>query len=468
MEKSFRTEKDSLGEKKLPEDALYGISALRAAENFPYQTRPSPEVLIQSYATVKQAALLMCEESGVWKDNPDKAKAILQAASEMSRGEHSEYIIVDMMQGGAGTSLNMNVNEIIANRALQILGKKPGDYSFVSPANDVNCFQSTNDTFPTAVKLAVIKSMKRCENAVVRLQESFEKKEREFASIVKIGRTELQEAVLTTLGREMGTYAEALGRDRWRLYKCEERLRVINLGGTAIGTGLGAPRDYIFGVTGKLRELTRIGFARAENLSDVTANVDVFAEVSGMLKACAVTLNKIGADLRLLSGPYAEIVLPAVQIGSSIMPGKYNPVVPESVSQVAFQVMSNDNSIALACASGNLELNAFLPLIAYSLLDSVHLLTTACVMLADNCVDGLTANRDNCRAHVENSTAVITALVHELGYDLCTQIIQQSCREKCSVRNVVIDNGFLTSERFEYLISPETVCQLGYRSERRE
>ena len=284
---------------------------------------------------------------------------------------------MDSLQGGAGTSTNMNVNEVLANRALELLGKPKGCYDIISPLEDINLHQSTNDTYPTALKLAGIRLLHELEKQVIALQEAFQVKEKEFAHVVKMGRTQLQDAVLTTLGREMSAYAEALHRDRWRIYKCEERLRVVNLGGTAIGTGLAAPRQFIFRVVEILRELTGIGFARAENLIEATQNADVFVEVSGILKAHATTLLKICSDLRwMASGPEAglgEIRLPPRQAGSSIMPGKVNPVIPEAVSQVTMLVMGYDQTIALAAASGNLELNPFLPLIAHCFLESCTL-----------------------------------------------------------------------------------------------
>ena len=310
----------------------------------------------------------------------------------MAEGLLTEHVVVDLLQGGAGTSSNMNVNEVLANRALEILGEAHGSYGRVSPLDDINLHQSTNDTYPTALKLAAIRRLRVLESKIVSLQEEFQNLEKRFAHVVKVGRTQLQDAVLTTLGREMSAYAEAMNRDRWRIYKCEERLRVINLGGTAIGTGLSAPRDFIFGVTEVLRANTSIGFARAENLIDNTQNADVFVEVSGILKACAASLLKICSDLRLMaSGPesgFAEIILPRRQAGSSIMPGKVNPVIPEAASQAAMLVFGLDASLTFACASGNLELNPFLPLVAACLLDSIDLLANASDILCRLCVAG--------------------------------------------------------------------------------
>ena len=297
------------------------------------------------------------------------------------------------------------------------------------------------------------------------MQEAFQAAEKRFAHVVKVGRTQLQDAVLTTLGREMGAYAEAMNRDRWRIYKCEERLRVVNLGGTAIGTGLAAPRQFIFRVTDTLRELAGIGFARAENLVDATQNADVFVEVSGILKAHAVSLLKICGDLRLMaSGPEAgmrEIRLPARQAGSSIMPGKVNPVIPEAVSQVAMLVMGHDASIASACAAGSLELNPFLPLVAACLLESLELLGRADDILCRHCVSGLEADEARCRQHVLNSTAAATALLPALGYDRVCELARSSAETGRTVRELAITKGWLSAAAFDELISPEAVCRLG-------
>src|SRR5512145_2302130 len=376
----FRTETDLLGTRKVPADALHGIYTERAIDNFPLALRPVNPALIHAYGAVKLACARANHELGCW-DNA-KAHAIETACMEMMEGRLDAAIRVDALQGGAGTSTNMNVNEVLANRALQILGRPLGDYQTVSPLEDINRHQSTNDTYPTALKVAAIQSLRLLQPNVIGLLEAFQRKEQEFSRIVKVGRTQLQDAVLITLGREMGAYAEAFARDRWRIYKCEERLRIVNLGGTAIGTGLGAPRRFIFIVVDRLREITKLGLARAENLVECTQNADVFVEVSGILKACATNLLKISTDLRLLtSGPdagFGEIHLPPRQAGSSIMPGKVNPVIPEAVSQAAIVVMANDQALTTACSMGSLELNAFLPLIADALLGSLDLLANAC------------------------------------------------------------------------------------------
>jgi aspartate ammonia-lyase len=472
MNGGFRTESDLLGDKQIPEEARHGIHTARAIENFPLAGRPVHRELILAYGLVKEACARTNLDLGVWRDAPEKGEAICRAAHEMAEGLLSEAILTDALQGGAGTSLNMNVNEVIANRALEILGEKPGNYARVSPLDDVNRHQSTNDTYPTALKVAAIRLLHGLEDSLVALLEAFQEKEKEFAHVVKVGRTQLQDAVLTTLGREMGAYAEAFSRDRWRIYKCEERLRVVNLGGTAIGTGLAAPRRYIFQVTEKLRELTGTGFARAENLVEATQNQDAFVEVSGILKACATSLLKISTDLRLMSsGPeagFGEIHLPERQAGSSIMPGKVNPVIPEAVSQAAMQVMGHDQTLALACSQGNLELNAFLPLVAECLLTSCDLLTRSCGILRRFCVEGIEANEAKCRDHVESSTAAVTALLPALGYARACEIAAKARETGRSIRAVCVEDGFLDKETFNILIAPEAVCRLGMPDRRTE
>ena len=465
MNSDFRTERDLLGEMKIPADAPHGIHTARALDNFPLSGRPVHEELARAYGTVKLACARTNRALGAWADDPNKADAIERACRELSEDALAAQITVDSLQGGAGTSTNMNVNEVLANRALDLLGLPRGDYSRVSPMDDLNLHQSTNDTYPTALKLAAIRMLKTLERNVVALQEAFQGAEKRFAHVVKVGRTQYQDAVLTTLGREMGAYAEAINRDRWRIYKCEERLRVVNLGGTAIGTGLAAPRQFIFRVVDTLRDLTGIGFARAENLVEATQNVDVFVEVSGILKAHAVSLLKICGDLRLLSsGPEAglgEIRLPARQAGSSIMPGKVNPVIPEAVSQAAMLVMGHDSTIASACAAGSLELNPFLPLVCACLLESIELLARADDILRRLCVDGIEANEARCRRHVENSTAAATALLPALGYDRVCEAARLARETGRTVRVVVLEQGWLTAAEFDALISPEAVCRLG-------
>jgi len=462
---AFRIERDFLGELPVPAAALHGIHTLRALDNFPLTGRPVHPELARAYGTVKLACAQTNRALGLWAGQPDKADAIERACRELSEGRLVKHIIVDALQGGAGTSTNLNVNEVLANRALELLGLPHGTYDEVSPLDDLNRHQSTNDTYPTALKLAAIRLLHTLEQNVVALQEAFQVAEKRFAHVVKVGRTQLQDAVLTTVGREMGAYAEAINRDRWRIYKCEERMRVMNLGGTAIGTGLAAPREFIFSVVDHLRDLTGIGLARSENLVDTTQNADVFVEVSGILKAHAVSLLKICGDLRLLaSGPEAglgEIRLPARQAGSSIMPGKVNPVIPEAVSQIAMLVLGHDAVIANACAAGSLELNPFLPLVAHCLLESIELLAQANDILSRHCIVGLEVDEARCRRYVENSTAVATALLPLLGYEQACAAVKLAQAGGITVRETVVGQGWLTHREFDTLISPEAVCRLG-------
>ncbi|MDR3709837.1 MAG: aspartate ammonia-lyase [Capsulimonadaceae bacterium] len=459
----YRVEHDLLGELPVPAGALYGIHAQRAAANFQIARRPVHPALIHAYGAVKLACARANKPFTSWSD--DVYAAIEAACAEMMDGSLDEHIIVDALQGGAGTSTNMNVNEVLANRALALQGLPPGSYETIHPLDDINRHQSTNDTYPTALKIAAISLLGDLERSVIALQEAFQAKEREFADVVKVGRTEMQDATLTTLGRTMGAFADPLSRDRWRIYKCVERLRTVNLGGTAIGTGLGAPRRYIFAVTDILREITGMGLARAENLIDATQNTDVFVEVSGILRALASTLIKISGDLRLLSsGPecgLGELRLPALQAGSSIMPGKVNPVAPEAATQAALEAMARDGALTMAASMGSLELNPFLPLIADSLLTELDLLTAGCDTLRKGCIEGLEADRERCGALVNAGTAALTALVDTIGYEAVTRIASDAAGRKVAVRDAAIASGLVTADQFDAAVSPEAVTRLG-------
>ncbi|MCX8065449.1 MAG: aspartate ammonia-lyase [Candidatus Hydrogenedentes bacterium] len=462
----YRIEFDLLGEKKIPKDVYWGIHTARAIENFEISHfRIHPE-LIHAYGLVKLACAKTNCSLGYLSTPEKKAECIITACEEVARGNWDSQIVVDALQGGAGTSTNMNVNEVIANRALELMGYPKGTYNIISPIDDVNLHQSTNDTYPTALRLACIKMLRKLETAVVGLVESFQKLEREMSGIVKVARTEMQDAVLITLGREMGAYADALARDRWRIYKCEERLRVVNLGGTAVGTGIGAPRDYIFRVVDVLRELSGIGVSRAENLVEATQNLDVFSEVSGIIRSLAVTLNKISSDFRLLSsGPEAglkEILLPPLQAGSSIMPGKVNPVLPEAVSQVAFLTFGLDQTLTLACASGNLELNPFIPLIAFCILTTLESLTNVIELFSGKCVREIRANEKVCHSYVRSSTALLTAVIPKIGYEKACEVAKRAKTTGKDVADVLIEDGLVSLQELELYTSPESVCRLGF------
>lgn len=465
---ALRREQDALGELQLEASALHGIHTARALENFPLLGRPLHPALARAFGAVKLAALRTNRALGFFPE-PAKADAMEQACQELLDGTLAGAIVVDALQGGAGTSTNMNVNEVLANRTLALLGLPLGTYTRVSPLDDFNLHQSTNDTFPTALRIAAVQGLRELERQVLALQEAFQTQEKALGHVVKVARTEYQDAVLTTLGRSMGAYAEALNRDRWRLAKGEERLRVVNLGGTAVGTGLAAPTAYIFRVVEELRDITSLGLARAENLVDATQNLDTFVEVSGLLKALATTLLKISSDLRLLSsGPEAglgELKLPERQAGSSIMPGKVNPVIPEAVTQAAIMAMAHDQAITLAVALGSLELNAFLPLVAHSFLESLDLLARACGILRRHCVEGLSADEARCRAQVENGTAAATALVPLLGYERTCALVAQARAQ--GLKRTAVAQGLLTPAQFDELTSPEAVGRLGFRPTRK-
>ncbi len=459
----YRVEKDLLGEKKVPRDAYYGIHTLRAVENFHVSGIKTHPALIRSMAQVKQAAALANMGAGLLERRV--GEAIARAAEEIAAGGLADQFIVDAFQGGAGTSTNMNLNEVIANRAIELLGGEKGDYNLVHPLRHVNLSQSTNDVYPTALRVAAIGMVLELSNSLAGLQADLQDKEAEFAGILKIGRTEMQDAVPVTLGQEFSAYAEAIARDRWRLYKVEERLRQVNLGGTAVGTGLNADPNYIYMVIEELRSITGFGLARSENTIDLTQNADVFVEVSGLLKALAVNLAKISGDLRLLSsgplGGLAEISLPQAQAGSSIMPGKVNPVFPEMAYQVALQVMGNDQVIAAAAAAGQLELNAFMPLIAHNLLHSLEMLINAVELLASKCIKGIRANEERCRRWLEESYGFITALTPHLGYELAAELVKKAYKEKKNLREVVIESGHFTAEDLDAIFTPGELTKPG-------
>ncbi len=455
-----RIERDLLGTLEIPAGSLTGVHTARAIATFGVAGRPVDLGLVRAYGAVKLAAISVNRELGYLED--PLGVALEEAARELMAGDLAGHVVVDALQGGAGTATNMNVNEVIGNRALVLIGREPGD----PPLEAVNLHQSTNDTFPTALRVAVIWALQTLEGSLVELVAAFQDKERDLHSVVKIGRTQLQDAVPITLGREMAAYAQALARDRWRIYKCQERLRVVNLGGTAIGTGVLAPRGYIFRVVDRLKEITGLPLARAEDLVEATQNQDVLVEVSGMMSALGSTLLKIARDLRLMaSGPVGglgELGLPPRMAGSSIMPGKVNPVVPEAVCQAAMVAMADHQAVSMACSLGDLELNPFLPLVADRLLEQVHVLTEACRSLARDCVAGMSADQDRCRRGIETSTAAVTALAEELGYHRAQEVGQESQRLGIPLVEAAERAG-ISRARFAELTSPERVLRLGSR-----
>ncbi|MDR1533566.1 MAG: aspartate ammonia-lyase [Planctomycetota bacterium] len=434
-----RTERDDLGEVRIPAGALYGVHSVRARDNFDLAYKRTDPRLIRAIVKVKKAAALAHLKTGAGRE--DVHRAIAAACDLALAGEADDMFIVDALQGGAGTSTNMNVNEVLANLALRLSGRACGDYGAIHPLDDVNRGQSTNDVYPTALRLAAIESLRELSDACAGLQRSFQARENEFAAVAKLGRTELMDAVPVTLGGEFGAYAQALARDRWRLYKMEERLRQVNLGGGAAGLADPAGREYRFRVVEELRELTGIGLAAAEYPMDITQNNDVFVEASGLLKALAVNLLKIANDLRLMnSGPrggLGEIRLPPLQAGSSAMPGKVNPVIPELVIQVAIKVMANDQALAIAASRGEFELNALAPLIADALLESLSLLTRAVGLFRTKCVESLVPDRERCAALLEASLAFAAAYVPRLGYDRVARIISECGGEAAKAREAL-------------------------------
>jgi len=459
--KANRIEHDFLGSREVPAGAYWGIHTQRAVENFRISDLKMNAGLIKSLALTKKACCLANAETG--RLSAEKAKAIEKACDEIAAGGLADQFPVDALQGGAGTSANMNVNEVIANRAIELLGGARGDYHIVHPLEDVNLHQSTNDVYPTAVKAAAILRLRDLAQAVAGLQGAFQEKEKEFAAIVKIGRTELQEAVPITLGAEFSAFAEAFSRDRWRTFKCEERLRVVNIGGTAVGTGLTAPRDFIFTVIEKLREVTGLGFSRGENIMGETANADAFVEVSGILKAHAVNLIKISNDLRLMNF-LGEIKLPQLQAGSSIMPGKINPVLCEAAIQTGIKVMANDGMIAGTAARGTLQINEFLPLLAHALLESLDLLVNINLSLASH-VRGILAVKDKCEEYFNASPMIITALLPVIGYEKATELIADfSSRDEKNMRRFLEEK--LGKELIDEIFSPYRLTALGYKDKK--
>lgn len=459
----YRVEKDSIGVKDVPADVYYGVQSLRAAENFPITgLRMHPE-LIRSLACIKKAAALANREAGLL--DVSRADAIVRACDEILAGRLREQFIVDPIQGGAGTSINMNANEVIANRAIELLGGVKGDYALVNPNDHVNCGQSTNDVIPTAGKMATLRLLQKLETELDRLRAAFEDKSREFDHVIKMGRTQMQDAVPIRLGQEFRAYADAVRRDTVRMDKAMDEMRTLNMGGTAIGTGINADETYLRRIVPILSEVSGMELTQASDLIDATQNPDPFVAVSGAVKTCAVTLSKIANDLRLMSsGPrtgFGEINLPARQNGSSIMPGKVNPVIPEVVNQVAFLIIGNDMTVTMASEGGQLELNAFEPIIFYCLFQSIGTLTYAVHTFVDNCVTGITANEERCRELVEGSVGVITALTPHIGYQHAADIAKRAILTGQSVRKLILQEKLLTPEEIDTILDPMNLTRPG-------
>jgi aspartate ammonia-lyase len=463
MTESFRIEHDLIGDRQVPAGAYYGVHTLRALENFPI-TGTAISIypdLIRALACVKHAAAIANRELGLL--DGARADAIVRACEEIRGGALLDEFVVDVIQGGAGTSTNMNANEVIANRALELLGAQKGDYLRLHPLDHVNLSQSTNDVYPTAVKVALQFGIRRLLNEMGSLGEAFESKAAEFADVLKIGRTQLQDAVPMTLGQEFSTYAVMLQEDESRLGEAASLIREVNLGATAIGTGINAHPEYAVRVTRALSEIAGMELMVSPNLIEATQDAGSFVQLSGVLKRVAVKLSKVCNDLRLLSsGPRAgigEINLPAVQAGSSIMPGKVNPVIPEVVNQVAFEVIGNDITVTMAAEGGQLQLNAFEPIIAHSLFKSISHLAAACRTLSERCVRGITANRERARRLLDDSTALVTALNPYIGYARSSEIAKEALATGKRVYDLVLEKNLMTREDLDAILKPEVLTQ---------
>ena len=459
----YRVEKDSIGVKDIPEEVYYGVQTLRAAENFHITGLNMHPEIINSLAYIKKASAITNCEVGILEKK--KAQAIVQACDEIIEGKFHDDFIVDPIQGGAGTSLNMNANEVIANRAIEILGGKKGDYTIVNPNDDVNCGQSTNDVIPTAGKMTSLHLLQNLKKQLLRLYDALNEKAKEFDHVIKMGRTQMQDAVPIRLGQEFKAYSVAIMRDIHRMDKAMDEMRTLNMGGTAIGTGINADENYLRRIVPNLSEISGMEFIQAFNLIDATQNLDSFVAVSGAVKACAVTLSKMSNDLRLMSsGPRAgfrEINLPAKQNGSSIMPGKVNPVIPEVVNQVAFNIIGNDMTITMAAEAGQLELNAFEPIIFYCMFQSIDTLGYAVETLVDNCIVGITANEERCRQLVENSVGIITAICPHVGYEKTADIAKKAINSNESVRSLILKENIMDEEELSRILDPIHMTEPG-------
>ena len=461
VKSGYRIEHDLLGEKEVPSSAYYGIQTMRALKNFPISGVPISHfpAFIRGFAVVKMAAAMANKELKLIDENT--ADGIKQACEEILDDHHHEQFVVDLIQGGAGTSTNMNTNEVIANRALEILGREKGDYDICHPNNHVNCSQSTNDAYPTALKIALIKSNQLLIAELRKLIGSFSNKALEFKDVVKMGRTQLQDAVPITLGQEFETYAVTLDEEIDRLEQIAQLFLEINMGGTAVGTGINTKPGYRRLVIEHLRSISGLPVVLASNLVEATQDTGAFTMYSSALKRLSIKLSKICNDLRLLSsGPRAglnEINLPKVQPGSSIMPGKVNPVIPEVMNQITYKVIGNDLSITLAAEAGQLQLNVMLPIIAQSLFWNIEILCKGIGTLRSRCIEGITANKEQCRKLVENSIGLVTVLVPVLGYETCSELAKQALAENRGIYELVLEKELLSIEELNKFLSLESM-----------
>jgi len=458
-----RSEHDLLGDREVPHEFYYGVQTLRAIENFSISgvTLNFHPVIIQALAMVKMAAAKANYELGLL--SKEISDAIVQACTEIINGKLHTHFVVDMIQGGAGTSTNMNANEVIANRALELLGYEKGEYQFCHPNNHVNLSQSTNDAYPTSVKIALILANQTLIEVLKELIQSFHNKAKEFSHIIKMGRTQLQDAVPMTLGQEFEAYAVTLGEEVQRLEQNVKLFLEVNMGATAIGTGINSHPEYSKKVVTHLREVTKLDILLAENLVEATQDTGAFVMYSSAVKRLAVKLSKICNDLRLLSsGPRTginEINLPPMQPGSSIMPGKVNPVIPEVVNQIAFKVIGNDLTVTLAAEAGQLQLNVFEPVIVESLFESIEMLKNGMMTLKQKCIDGITANEERCRSLVENSIGLVTALNPVIGYEKSTQLAKEALEKNKGVYELVLEKKLLSKDELDELLKPENMIK---------
>jgi fumarate hydratase class II len=464
MAKSVRIEKDSMGEMEVPTDAYYAAQTARAVENFPISGLRFSRRFIQALGRCKAAAARANMQLGLLDE--ERGKAIEAAALEVAEGKLDDQFVVDIFQTGSGTSTNMNFNEVIANRACEILGKERGDKDAVHPNDHVNMGQSTNDMFPTAIHVAALGGVEEHVLPAMReLADAFEAKADEFADVVKAGRTHLQDAVPVTLGQEFSGYASVVRHGVTRVENTRAHMAELAVGGTALGTGLNAHPEYAPHVVSELRNLTGQLFRIAENRFEAMQNRDAAVELSGALKVVAVGLLKIANDLRLMtSGPCTglqEIVVPATQPGSSIMPGKVNPVIPEAVNMVAAQIIGNDVAISIGGINGNLDLNVMMPVIAHNLLESIELMGNTCRVFADKCVRGITANREKCLDYAERTSSLVTALAPVVGYDVAAQIFKKSVKENVPIRQAILDAGILEPERVAEILDLKKLTEGG-------
>lgn len=457
--KNYRLESDSVGELKIPTEAYYGVQSLRGKNNFPITGQTMHPLQIQSLAEIKKASALCNHQVGLLEEKVKNA--IVSACDEIIDGNLLEEFIIDPIQGGAGTSANMNANEVIANRANELIGGEKGEYNYVHPNDHVNMSQSTNDVYPTSGKLTTLKLIDQLSDALEALVGALETKEKEFDAVIKMGRTQMQDAVPIRLGQSFSAFAAAGKRDLQRLEAIRAELYPINMGGTAVGTGINASESYIKGIAEEVARVSGYPVKKADNLVDATQNLDCYVAVSGVLKTLAVGLSKMSNDLRLLSsGPRTgifEITLPPMQNGSSIMPGKVNPVIPEVVSQVAFLVAGNDVTITMAAEGGQLELNAFEPVLFYSLFESIETLTQGIITLHHNCIEGISANEEHARALVENSIGIITAVTPALGYKRAAEIAKEAMETGRPIRELLVQSGELTVAEIDKALDPFTM-----------